>query len=68
MKRFSKKITSFASFLLELLVYTGFVLAYFLIVLHFLGGWIKHVFNSDKFHYALLAVVLISVQGWSWRG
>ncbi len=48
--------------MMELLVYACFVYAYFLLVLHFLGGWIKHVFDDNKLLYAVLAVVLICGQ------
>lgn len=63
MKGFSKRIASLASFLMEMLVYAGLVAAYFLLVLHFLGDWIKHIFTTNKTHYALLAVALIGAQG-----
>lgn len=48
---------------MELAIYTGFVLAYFFLVLHFLGDWIGHVFVTSKPYYALLAVGLITAQG-----
>jgi len=51
------------SFLVELAVYAVFVFAYFFLVLHFLGGWIKHVFDQNKTLYAFLALALIIVQG-----
>ncbi len=63
MKAISKKIASLASFLIELAVYAGFVTAYFLLVLHFLGDWIQHIFKTNKTHYALVAVGLIAAQG-----
>ena len=48
---------------MELVVYAVFVLAYFFLVLHFLGGWIKHVFDQNKTLYAFVALGLIIVQG-----
>ena len=48
---------------MELLVYVVFVFAYFFLVLHFLGGWIKHVFDQNKTLYAFVALALILVQG-----
>jgi MFS superfamily sulfate permease-like transporter len=59
----SKKIRLAGSFLVELVVYASFVTGYFLLVLHFMGGWIDHIFESDKLLYAVLAVALITVQG-----
>lgn len=63
MKGLSRKITAFGSFMVELLVYAGFVSAYFFLVLHFLGPRIKPIFDNNKEIYAILAVALISVQG-----
>ncbi len=63
MTSLSKKIASLASFLMELVVYAGFVGAYFFLVLHYLGDWINHIFVTNKTHYAFLAVGLIAAQG-----
>ena len=59
----SKNSASLGSFLVELLVYAVFVFAYFFLVLHFLGGWIKHIFDQNKTLYAFVALALIIVQG-----
>ena len=59
----SKKSASLTSFLVELGVYAIFVFAYFFLVLHFLGGWLKHVFDQNKTTYAFVALGLIIVQG-----
>jgi len=59
----SKKAASLQSFLVELVVYAIFVFAYFFLVLHFLGGWIKHVFDQNKTLYGFMALALILVQG-----
>ena len=58
-----KNSASVRSFLVELAVYAVFVFAYFFLVLHFLGGWIKHVFDQNKTFYAFVALALIIVQG-----
>ena len=63
MKFLSQKIASFGWFLLELAVYACFVSAYFYLVLHFLGDWLKQVFVENKTLYAILALGLIVVQG-----
>lgn len=57
------KIASLGWFLAELVIYAFFVLAYFFLVLHFLGGWLKQVFDENKNLYAILALALIIVQG-----
>lgn len=59
----SKKIASLNAFLMELAVYAVFVFAYFFLVLHFLGGWIKQVFDQNKTLYGFVALALIIVQG-----
>ena len=58
-----KKSASLGSFLVELAVYALFVFAYFFLVLHFLGGWIKHIFDQNKTLYAFVALGLIIAQG-----
>ena len=63
MKGLSQKIASLGSYLAELVVYGCFVSAYFFLVLHFLGDWLKHVFDENKALYAILALALILVQG-----
>jgi len=51
------------SFLLELGVYTALVTVYFFLVLHFLGQWLKHLFDTNKLVYAIVALLLIIGQG-----
>lgn len=58
-----KKIASFGLFLLELMVYACFVSAYFFLVLHFLGIWVKHVFDQNRTLYAIVSFALILMQG-----
>ncbi len=50
-------------FFVELVVYAGFIAVYFFLVLDTLGGWVKHVFDSNIHLYAILALALITVQG-----
>lgn len=57
------KIAPLGSFLAELAVYALFVLAYYFLVLHFLGDRVKQIFDANKIHYAALALALIVVQG-----
>ncbi len=59
---FSKRIASFGPFLVEVVLYAGFVSAYFFLVLHSLGGWIRHLFDHNKILYAIVALALMSVQ------
>jgi len=63
MARRTLKIASLGSFLMELAVYTVFVFVYFFLVLHFLGNWIKHLFDQNRTLYATVALALILVQG-----
>ncbi len=50
------------NFLLEVALYGVLVVAYFLIVLRFLGDWLTEVFKSDLTLYAALAIGLVVVQ------
>jgi hypothetical protein len=50
-------------FVLELILYSGLVSGYVLLVLHFLGAWLKHLFDVDRGVYAVMALVLIVAQG-----
>ena len=63
MRSLSKKISSLVSFLVELVIYSGFVIGYFFLVLHFLGDRLDQVFESNKIYYAFTALALIVVQG-----
>jgi hypothetical protein len=59
-----KEIKSmFKSFSIELAVYAVLVVGYFFLVLHFLGGWLYHLFREDRKTYAAMALLLIIGQG-----
>jgi hypothetical protein len=47
------------AFLIELVIYTALVTAYFLFVLHFLGGWLLDLEKHHRYVYAGLAILLI---------
>ena len=46
-------------FAFELAVYTALVLTYFAIVLHYLAGWLKDIFDHDRRIYAVVAILLM---------
>ena len=50
-------------FLAKLAIYAVFVVGYFFLVLHFLGDWVKQVFDENKTLYAIAALTLIIMQG-----
>ena len=54
---------SLKSFVLELLVYAGMVVAYFFLVLHFMGDWLNDLFHNRRRLYAAAALLLIIGQG-----
>ncbi len=54
---------SLRSLLLEFLVYTALVVGYFFLVLHFLGGWLHRLFQTERSFYAAVALILIVGQG-----
>ena len=57
----SKKLIR--NFVIELVVYGVLVVAYFLLVLQSLGGWLTELYENDLRVYAVAALVLIVVQG-----
>ena len=57
------KGTEVRRFLLELAVYAALVISYFFLVLHFLGDWLKHLFDQRRTLYAITALGLIVSQG-----
>jgi|SRR5882757_5215404 len=53
----------FKSFAIEFLIYIGLLTGYFLLVLHFLGNWLNHLFHQERSVYAIAALALIVFQG-----
>ena len=51
------------SFVLELLLYTVLVVVYVLVVLSFMGGWLKGLYDHGKLRYAVVCLLLIIGQG-----
>ena len=51
------------SFLIELSVYSGLVVAYVFLVIRLLGNWLGGLFDRSKAHYAIAALLLIIGQG-----
>ena len=49
-------------FLAELAVYAALVGAYFLLVLHFLTGWLKGLFDQHRLEYAVAGLAIMIVQ------
>ena len=50
------------AFAIELVIYTFFVIAYFFLVLHFLGQWLYQLEIHHRYLYAGLAILLIISQ------
>ena len=51
------------NFTIELVVYGVLVVGYFLLVLRWLGEWLTALYENDLRIYAVVALVLIVVQG-----
>jgi hypothetical protein len=47
------------SFSIEIVIYAGLVVAYFFLVLHFLGGWLSHLDKQNIKLYGLVSIGLI---------
>ncbi len=55
--------TFYGPLALELLIYGAFVAAYLLLVLHFLEGPLKGLFDRSRTSYAAVALALVVGQG-----
>ncbi len=54
---------SIKAFLTEIAIYAGLVVGYFFLVLHFLNDWLKSIFDWSKGYYAVVALLVIIIQG-----
>ncbi len=59
----SKGLKRLRSFVLELLIYTLLVTVYVLVVLNFMSGWLKNLYDQGKTRYAIICLLLIIGQG-----
>ncbi len=59
----NKKHYSLLTFGIELVIYAGFVLGYFLLVLRFLNPWLAQLHEAHRNWYAVTCLVLIVAQG-----
>ena len=55
-------LPSWKTFLLELLLYAILLVAYFALVLHYLGGWFKELYDHDRQLFAVMALVVMIAQ------
>jgi hypothetical protein len=55
-------LPSWKTFLLELLLYAILLVAYFALVLHYLGGWFKELYDHDRDLFAVMALVVMIAQ------
>ena len=55
----AEKNRTLRAFLVELAIYVVFVTVYFLLVLHFLAGWLQDLHLHHVKLYALMAIALI---------
>ena len=52
-------LPSWKTFFLELLLYAVLLVAYFVFVLHYLGGWFKELFDQDRDLFTVMALVVM---------
>jgi hypothetical protein len=62
-ERHSARNASVGAFAIELAVYAVLVTGYFLLVLHFLGGALRNLYETNKTTYAIVTLALIVGQG-----
>lgn len=55
--------TLLRNFAIEMVVYAVLVVAYFLVVLRALGPWLADLYENNLRAYAVLALIIIVVQG-----
>jgi hypothetical protein len=56
----NKEVAStFKAFAVELVIYAALVIAYFFLVLHFLGEWLYQLNLHHRYIYATVAILLI---------
>jgi hypothetical protein len=53
---------SLRTFVIELAIYSVFVVGYFFLVLHLLGEWLYWLESQHRYVYAVVAVLLIAGQ------
>ena len=58
-----KGLKRLRSFVLELFIYTLLVIGYVLLVLTFMSGWLKNLYDQGKTRYAIICLLLIIGQG-----
>ena len=54
-----KEAFALKPFLIELAVYAVLVFAYFFLVLHYLTGWFKDLFDQHRFWYAAAGLAIM---------
>jgi hypothetical protein len=59
----SKHVVKAGWLFFDTVLYAVFVFAYYFLVLHFMGDWLKRVFDENKALYAAVALTLIIAQG-----
>ena len=52
-------LPSWKTFFLELLLYAILLVVYFTLVLHYLGGWFKELYDHDRKLFAAMALVVM---------
>jgi hypothetical protein len=58
-----KGSTRLKALAIELAIYGLLVTAYVLLVLRYLDGWLKHLYDNGKTRYAIICLLLIIGQG-----
>ena len=59
MKKEIEPPPSWKAFSFELLLYSLLLVAYFALVLHYLGGWFKDLYDHDRRLFAVMALVVM---------
>jgi uncharacterized membrane protein (UPF0182 family) len=55
----AESLPTWRIFLIELLIYAVLLGAYFALVLHYLGGWFKDLFDHNRNLFAVMALLVM---------
>ena len=58
-KETNASVPTWRVFVVELTIYATLLVAYFFLVLHYLGGWFEDLFDHHRTMYAVMALVIM---------
>ncbi len=59
MKKKLGPLPTWTAFVFELLIYAALVVTYFVLVIHYMSDWFKHLFDTDRRLFAIMALLIM---------